>query len=691
MMKKKGWMLLGLATMLAFTGCGKDGADTPGQETVAQVQGQETVIQVQGQEDSKTAEGDAGSLKPTVTPKPTATPVPTMTPEQKMLATELRDVYKDEVSARMVEKGYFYEVNRTAENEEFFIEFKAVTGDMRNPKLVMDLTVNDEALAEGYEEIKVFAHTLSESAFADAENEWPFDGFGKRDETKRNLYHVIVTGNPYWMAAGDAVVVDICGINFEHTEAYDFEIEQKINLPEFRITVPQYEYHPVPEKGYEELVYEHRGTAYLPEQVVFGQYVTEIRFASYVEEEIVKKYEGGIGQYEAGKQPEWKEFFSGLTLEVDGREYRVKQDGYYLSFSETDSAKGDFKGTGYVEFPGFDILSATEVILWAGTTGYDLKSGSSVPMTRKLPTAAETEKPSLEQKDLAEQVRTLYKDEMSASLIEQGYYQMVNESFTDAIFRFDFKAVTGDKDNRMMLFDVYVDDAVLAASYDKICLRVGCVREENYDPESSTGWNCTGYGYRNEEVGNLYHVVLRGFIFGYAPTMVDVYGVGFDTDTNQDNGIRWYSVNPEGRLVETADEVYCPIPYIQYDAGSMVFTYAGKQYELQEIVFGKYNTEFAFYTDIDASGVPTGSTELWNYREEIQKDWLDFSATLRIVADGVEYPVIDEEGRRGYIWFDVAEGRESYRGNAHPYFPVVDYTEVTEIQIKAGDTVYRIK
>ena len=105
-MKKKGWLLLGLIAMLAFSGCGKDGTNASGQETA--------------------------------TPKPTATPVPAMTPEQIALATDLREVYKDEVSAKIVERGYFYEVNRVAEDENYRIEFKAVTGDMEKPKLVMD-------------------------------------------------------------------------------------------------------------------------------------------------------------------------------------------------------------------------------------------------------------------------------------------------------------------------------------------------------------------------------------------------------------------------------------------------------------------------------------------------------------------------------------------------------------------------
>ncbi len=693
-MRKKGFILFLLAAMFAFASCGKEAAETSGQGVETPAEGQGTGTPIPGQEEEISgSEGNVPGQTETIAtpePKPTATPVPTMTPERIALVTELREVYKDEVSAKIVEKGYFYEINQVAEDENYRIEFKAVTGDMEKPKLVMDVTVKDEVLAATYDEIKIFVHTLGEDAFSNVENQWPNDGHGIKDATQPNLFHVIANGNPYWMADGDAVVVDVCGINFEDTEYYDFEIEREINTKEFRIQVPKYEFHPIPKKEYTGLTYNHRGTEFFLEQAVCGQYVTELFIASYVDAETIKEYPGGITQYEAMKQPEWTEFYSGLTLEVDGTEYTVKQDGYYMSFFETDSTEGAFKGTGYAELSGFDYVEASEVILWAGTTGYDLKSGSSTPLTRELPPSSESTELSSEQKELAELVRTYYKDEVSASLIEQGYYRMVDESFSDDIFRFDFKAVMGDEDNSVMVFDVYVDDAVLAATFDKICLRVGAYREEYYDAEDWI-WNCEGYGYRNEEAGNLYHVVLNGCVFGYAPAMVDIYQIGFDQDTNPDNGIQWYKVNPVAKLVDVPMEVFCSVPEIKYDESSMLFTYEGKQYDLWRVNFGNYDTELEFHTYFDAKEVPTEESALWEYRESIQENWLGFSSTLRLVVDGVEYAVFDEEEKRGYVWFDVREGEDFYRGNAVPYFPAVDFWEASEILIKSGETVYKLK
>ena len=675
-MKKKRMMLLVLVTVFAFAGCAKEGTDTLGKGTEISVPGQE-------------AENTDDKGNPTATPKPTATPVPTQTPEQIALASCLRRDFKDEVSARIVEKGYFYEMNQTAEDDRFRFDFKAITGDMKTPKLMLDVTVKDAALAEEYDVMKVFVYTLGLNAFDNEKESYlPAEGYGKRDDTERNLYHVTIEGTSAWMTVGDTFAVDVCGVSFEYIQENDMIFEYEVDTPEYRITVPQYEYHPVPEMGYDGFSYTYKGTEFMLERAEYGQYATNLRFVTVVSAETMKEYPGGSQQYADAFGPTWKEFLSTLTLELDGAEYPVANQNM-MPFYEADN--GDYKGAGYAEGKGIDFARVSEVILWAGTTGYDLKTGSKVPLSRPIPTPTPVPEVPQEQKDFAEQVRTLYKDDVSASLIEQGYYQTVNESFTDAIFRFDLKAVTGDKENRRMFFDVYVDDAVLAATYDKICLRVGCMQEEYYDPENAWAWNCTGYGYRNEEVGNLYHVALNGKMFGFAPTMVDIYQIGFDVDTDENNGIQWYDVNPEGCLVTVPEEVFHPTISMWYSEGDMVFTHEGKRFDLQQTIFGKYNTDLAFYTDIDAKEVPTDSTELWNYREEMQKDWLSFSATLRLVADGVEYPVIDEEGKRGYVWFDVTEGQESYRGNAHPYCPPVDYMEASEIQIKSGDTIYRLK
>lgn len=675
-MKRQRIMLFALIAVLALAGCKEEGKATGG-ETANPVEGQGMNIGTEGAE--------AG------TSMPTATPTPAMTPEQKELCAHLRDMHKDEVSARIVEKGYYYEVNQTVEDENFRVDFKAVTGDMKNPQLVFDITVKDESLAAAYDEMKVFAYTLGEDAFDNNLDSFGHsEGYGKKDETVGNLYHVTMRGAPAWMTYGESFVVDVCGVNFEKTREYDIDIEYAIDTPEYRITVPQYEYHPVLEMGYVDFVYTYKGMEFLLERAEYGQYTTAIRFVTYVEESTMKEYPGGAEQYTEAFWPEWKAFLSTMTLEVDGVEYEVRNN-VGMGFHETSSVKGDYEGAGYVESSGVDFGRASEVILWVGSNGYNLKSGNNVVLTREQPVPTRAPEMPQEQKDLAEQVKTLYKDEASASLIERGYYRMVNESFADGIFRFEFKAVTGDKDHRIMLFDVYVEDAVLAETYDKICLHVGCNREENYDPEDTWAWNCWGYGYRDEEVSNLYHVAVDGALFGYVPVMVDIYEIGFDVDTNTENGIQWYNVNPEGRLVTVPEEVFAPILTVNYEEKTIVFTHEGKQYELRYAAFGAYATDLAFYTDIDASEVPTDDTELWNYREDIQKDWLSFSASLRLVADGVEYPVIDEDGMRGYVWFDVEEGRESYRGNAHPYFPTVEYGEAKEIRIKAGDTTYRLK
>lgn len=680
-MKKRGIVIFMLVTALAFAGCGKKASETLEEKE----SGKKT--EQTSEEMSKLAEIPA----PTATPKPTATPTPAVTKEQTELATRLREVYKDEVSARMVEKGYYYELDQVVEDENYLIEFKAVTGDMKNPKVVMDITVKDEILAKSYDEIKIFLHTLTETEFSDGGTHWPNDGYGKKDATQPDLFHVVANGNAYRMTNEETVVIDVCGINFEDIEYGDFEVEREIDTKEIRIQVPKYEFYPIPKREYTGCVFNHGGTEYLLDQAWCGQYVTELRFATYAGAEAVKEYSAGIAQYEALKQPEWKEFYSGLTLEVDGTEYRVERDGYHLSFSESDKQDGTFQGTGYVELSGVDYPEASEVILWAGTTGYDLKNVSSEPLTRELPASSKTEEPSLEQTEFAEYVRRLYKDEASASLIERGYYCMVDKTFEGEIFRFDLRAVTGDRHKRIMLFDIYVDDAGLAQNYDRICLRVGTTTEENYDADDDWAWNRVGYGYRDEEVGNLYHVAMEGSMFGHAPVVVDIYEVGFGLDTYKENQFLWYKVNPEPQIVETPMKTFCMTPEIQYSDGSLLITYEDRQYDLWRTSFGAYNTEIEFRTYFDAKEVPTDPHKLEKYRETVQDGWQKFSETLRLVADGVEYPIIVKEGTQSLLYFEVREGQESYRGNAALYFPAVDYDAASELLIKSGDTVHKLK
>ena len=346
---------------------------------------------------------------------------------------------------------------------------------------------------------------------------------------------------------------------------------------------------------------------------------------------------------------------------------------------------GKYYRKGHQRITGFDYSEAADVKLWLGTEGYDLKS-TNQKMLHRDPGVQGDE---AERKELSTHLKELHKDETSASIVEKGYYYSVDKSRTADIFEFDLKAITGDTQNSKMVFDVVVEDEVLTGMYDTVHLCIACVAEDLYNPDIQYNWNCIGYGIQDEKDKRVYHVTMDGAMFGFGPTVIDICRLGFDVDRDCNSGVLWYEVEPEVYLVDVPRREFYPVHEGYY--GDMVFLHNGRGYEIRIAYFGMYQTKIGFYTDIDAKEVPANEYELREYEEELQKEWLDFARTLRLVADGKEYKVIDEDGKRGYLWLETEEREASYKANAYPYFPPIDFLGADVIELKSGDTVYRLK
>lgn len=669
-MKKKSLLTFVIVAMLAFAGCSG--------ETAGKNAGDAQVTQGSNSGDEGLTLGES---------KPTDVPAVTMSPEQKELAEHLRTAHKDEISAQLVEQGYYYEVNKSNTDGIFQIDFKAVTGDMTNPMLVFDVYVNDAELAAEYDELKLYAYTLGDEVY-DNERDYygSCEGYGIQDEEVDNLYHVTMHGASGWMTIGKSFVVDVCQVDFVKTSGNS--LSYPVNVPETRLTVSQTKFHPVLELGYVGFSFTYGEREYVLYGVEYGQYRTELRFYCYEDKDAVPMDPVDFDRLDDSFRLPWTDFLSNVTLEVDGKMYDINDNGF-ITFSENGSTEEKYRGRGFAYTPGVNFPWAKEAKIWVGTTGYDLKSGSKTPLTRELPVPTPAPAPAMkpEQAELAEYLRSKCKDEISAGLVEQGYYHIINETREDEIFRFDFKALTGDEDSLMMVFDVFVEDEVLTEMYPVLRLGVDCEREENYDPEN--GWNCTGYAVQDPENKKLYHVTMSGYIFGYAPTITDICQVAFDVDTDSFNGELVYDVNPELYRVDVSSDVFATVLRGSYYG--MEFTYGERTYELVSATYGSYYTNLVFRTLIDAEEVPKDDTALWNYREELQKDWAKVLPSITLVADGKEYNVVDEEGKQGYVWFDVEEGAASYRGEVYPYFPAVDYFNVSELKLQVGDTAYSLK
>ena len=82
--------------------------------------------------------------------------------ERKELSTHLKELHKDETSASIVEKGYYYSVDKSRTADIFEFDLKAITGDTQNSKMVFDVVVEDEVLTGMYDTVHLCIACVAE-------------------------------------------------------------------------------------------------------------------------------------------------------------------------------------------------------------------------------------------------------------------------------------------------------------------------------------------------------------------------------------------------------------------------------------------------------------------------------------------------------------------------------------------------
>lgn len=281
--------------------------------------------------------------------------------------------------------------------------------------------------------------------------------------------------------------------------------------------------------------------------------------------------------------------------------------------------------------------------------------------------------------------RTIFKDETTAEIVEQGYLYEVGQTQTEDIFQVNLVAVTGDAETPQLVFDVYVNDEELVANNDRIRVLAYTLGVEQYENELEQYGPCEAYGEKDEEIDNLYHVSMTGapaWMTTGEPVVVDVCQINFDLD----NEI-WttYEVNMEYRFTPPSD-IYYPVSDVYYE--DIRFSYGGVDYNLHSGMYGPYRSELIFHCDYAA--LAENRTDYTELEGELQANWLEFVETVTLVVDGVEYKV--DEIEKGYIWCDFnGEVFDKNHGSVCPYFPSIDYEKATSIVLRAGGKSYTLK
>ncbi len=285
---------------------------------------------------------------------------------------------------------------------------------------------------------------------------------------------------------------------------------------------------------------------------------------------------------------------------------------------------------------------------------------------------------------LGDVLRKIFKDETSADLVEQGYYYEVDQSVTEDIFRIDLLAVTGDEQTPKLVFDIWVDDANIAQSNDRIYLSAYTLGVEQYENELDRYGMCEGSGYQDTENQNLYHVVLDGapvWISYGEPVVVSVREIRFK------HIARPYEVNMEYRFEVPPMDLH---PVVSDYFGGVLVSSEEDGFYLNYANYGAYYTEFIFIFDYDGQSLEGQYATESGLESLLRMKWWNYAGDLRLVVDGVEYEAIAHVGSE--VWYD----REGEAGHKHRcyvtmHFPVVDYTAAKKISLKQGTAEYRLK
>ncbi len=283
-----------------------------------------------------------------------------------------RNIFGDETTADIVDKGYLYEVHQTQTKDIFTVELVAITGDAETPVIVFDVYINDEKLAAENDRIQMLAYTLGVEQFEQELDKYgPYEAYGEKDAEIDNLYHFSIVGAPVWMTRGEEFVVSICQINLDINDDIWTTYEPNI---EYRLTVPQELFHPVSYEYYDQVSFKYEGSEYHLNRVECGPYRTQISFWFDLEGEEFDAAVADPLDEELRQDNKWAEFAKTLTLVVDGVEYKVDSEQRGLVWLD-DEAEAGTKNRCYVHpvFASIDFDGASEVYLKAGEMNVRIK------------------------------------------------------------------------------------------------------------------------------------------------------------------------------------------------------------------------------------------------------------------------------------------------------------------------------
>ena len=286
------------------------------------------------------------------------------------MAGLFRETLHDEVTASIVDEGHIYTPMMTASDGIFRADLIAVTGDGAAPKLLFDFYIDDPEVAAANDEVRLLVYTLGEEQYRNELDKYgPNEAYGKRDPEINNLYHVSVTGTPFWMTTGEPFIAAIrqVGLDIEG----DYWTEHEVNM-EYLVTAPETAFRETVTKYYGGEYLDNDGVRYNLTMADFGSYGTDLLFwFQYPGSGEPEVFENDI-------QEKCQETADRFVIVTDKGEYRIKEENGVGYYCDTEAETG-FKDRCYMTacFDAVDLEGVQWAELRFGDTVIDLIGSGS--------------------------------------------------------------------------------------------------------------------------------------------------------------------------------------------------------------------------------------------------------------------------------------------------------------------------
>ena len=278
---------------------------------------------------------------------------------------------KDETTAGIIDEGHYCEIGQDLTDGNFTVMLDSVTGDQTAPKLLFEVTVNDEKLAAENDRLHLFAYVLDEDRYNNHLDEYAmWDAWGEKDPNVSNMYHVCMDGPSAFMINEEEVLAAVKQISFEKDPA-NRKFDYDVNM-EFRFTVPHQALKESYPRYYDDITLQDNGIDYDVFYMDFGSYDTLLKVQyDFLGTELA----GGETDYSKVMDKfdkYWHKFAGGFVLCVDGVEYNPLELGY--SYCDTEGEAFDVgRCSTWMTFPSVDYIGADSITLMVNGESYTLK------------------------------------------------------------------------------------------------------------------------------------------------------------------------------------------------------------------------------------------------------------------------------------------------------------------------------